>query len=66
MKYRTHEARKWVRDTLNGYVTVLYTPFREDGEIDEPALRAQRRAHALAARRRRTVGELNSPGILGR
>jgi 4-hydroxy-tetrahydrodipicolinate synthase len=39
VKYRTSEARRWVRDTLNGYMTVLYTPFREDGEIDEPALR---------------------------
>lgn len=37
-KYNRSEARQWMRAHLRGYMTVLYTPFLEDGEIDEPAL----------------------------
>jgi 4-hydroxy-tetrahydrodipicolinate synthase len=39
-KYTRSQARHWVRDTLRGYFAVLYTPFRPDGEIDEPGLRS--------------------------
>jgi 4-hydroxy-tetrahydrodipicolinate synthase len=33
------DARAWVRANLRGYFVAGYTPFRPDGEIDEPALR---------------------------
>ena len=36
--YSRSEARQWVRENLRGYFTVLYTPFRPDGEIDEAGL----------------------------
>lgn len=36
--YTRSEARQWVRENLRGYFTVLYTPFRPDGEIDEAGL----------------------------
>ncbi|MFH5927022.1 dihydrodipicolinate synthase family protein [Roseomonas xinghualingensis] len=39
MKYALGDARDWVRETLRGYLAVLYTPFREDGSIDEAGLR---------------------------
>lgn len=39
-KYARADARRWVRETLRGYFTVLYTPFRPDGEIDEAGLRS--------------------------
>ena len=39
MNYALADARDWVRATLRGYVTVLYTPFREDGSLDEEGLR---------------------------
>ena len=38
-RYLRSEARHWVRTNFRGYFTVLYTPFRPDGEIDEPGLR---------------------------
>jgi 4-hydroxy-tetrahydrodipicolinate synthase len=37
-KYKRSEARQWVRENLRGYMTALYTPFRDDGELDERAL----------------------------
>jgi 4-hydroxy-tetrahydrodipicolinate synthase len=39
MRYAAGDARDWVRNTLRGYLTVLYTPYREDGSIDEEGLR---------------------------
>lgn len=39
MRYSAGEAREWVRTSLSGYLTVLYTPFREDGSLDEEGLR---------------------------
>lgn len=39
MRYGRDEARNWVRANLRGYMTVLYTPFDSDGEIDEAGLR---------------------------
>jgi dihydrodipicolinate synthase/N-acetylneuraminate lyase len=39
MRYTKSEARAWVRANLKGYMTVLYTPFGPDGDIDEAALR---------------------------
>ena len=39
MRYAAGDARDWVRDTLCGYFTALYTPFREDGAVDEEGLR---------------------------
>jgi 4-hydroxy-tetrahydrodipicolinate synthase len=39
-RYTRSQARRWVRDNLRGYFTVLYTPFRPDGEIDDAGLRA--------------------------
>ena len=48
MRYAAGEARDWARATLSGYCTILYTPFRADGSIDEAALRANvRRTMAL-------------------
>ncbi len=38
MRYARDEARAWVRQTLRGYVTALYTPYT-DGEIDIAKLR---------------------------
>jgi len=37
--YARSEARQWVREHFRGYFTVLYTPFRSDGEIDQAGLR---------------------------
>ena len=39
MRYAAGEARDWVRATLSGYVTILYTPFDAEGGIDEAGLR---------------------------
>src|SRR6185369_16454930 len=39
-RYVRSEARRWVRENLRGYFTVLYTPFLPDGEIDEQGLRS--------------------------
>jgi 4-hydroxy-tetrahydrodipicolinate synthase len=39
-KYVRSEARRWVRENLRGYFTVLYTPFLPGGEVDEAGLRA--------------------------
>src|SRR3954463_15993298 len=39
-RYARSDARKWVRQNLRGYFTVLYTPFLPDGEIDEAGLRS--------------------------
>ncbi len=39
-KYPRSGARQWVRKNFRGYFTVLYTPFRDDGEIDEAGLRS--------------------------
>lgn len=39
-RYARSEARRWVRENLRGYFTVLYTPFRPDGEIDAAGLRS--------------------------
>src|SRR4051812_43090182 len=39
-RYTRSEARKWVRGSLRGYFTVLYTPFLPNGEIDERGLRS--------------------------
>jgi 4-hydroxy-tetrahydrodipicolinate synthase len=44
MRYAPHEARDWVRHELYGYLTVLYTPFREDLSLDEEGLRHNVRA----------------------
>jgi 4-hydroxy-tetrahydrodipicolinate synthase len=44
MRYARGEARDWVRATLRGYLAVLYTPFREDGALDEDGLRHNVRA----------------------
>jgi 4-hydroxy-tetrahydrodipicolinate synthase len=38
-RYARSDARRWVRENLRGYFTVLYTPFLPDGEIDEAGLR---------------------------
>src|SRR3954467_4792383 len=38
-RYARSDARRWVRENLSGYFTVLYTPFLPDGEIDEAGLR---------------------------
>src|SRR3954452_15145603 len=38
-RYARSDARKWVRQNLRGYFTVLYTPLLPDGEIDEAGLR---------------------------
>ena len=43
-RYVRSQARRWVRDNLRGYITVLYTPFLPDGEIDEAGLRARIKA----------------------
>jgi len=48
MRYALSDARAWVRANLQGYFVAGYTPFRPDGEIDEPALR--RNVHATLAR----------------
>lgn len=37
-RYKLSEARQWVRTSLRGYMTALYTPFRQNGDIDERAL----------------------------
>jgi 4-hydroxy-tetrahydrodipicolinate synthase len=37
-RYKLSEARRWVRTNLRGYMTALYTPFRENGDVDEDAL----------------------------
>ena len=39
MRYPAREARDWVRATLSGYLTILYTPFDAHGAIDEGGLR---------------------------
>jgi len=39
-RYARSEAKRWARENLRGYFTVLYTPFRPDGEIDEAGLRS--------------------------
>jgi len=39
-KYPRSGARQWVRKHFLGYFSVLYTPFRADGEIDEAGLRS--------------------------
>lgn len=39
MRYAVGEARDWVRASLSGYVTILYTPFHADGGLDEAGLR---------------------------
>lgn len=39
MEYARGDARRWVRGTLRGYFTALYTPY-VDGEIDAVGLRA--------------------------
>ncbi len=44
MRYAAGEAREWVRETLRGYLAVLYTPFDADGAIDEAGLRHNVRA----------------------
>ncbi|HEY8611340.1 MAG TPA: dihydrodipicolinate synthase family protein [Roseomonas sp.] len=44
MRYAPGHAREWVRATLRGYLAVLYTPFREDGAMDEAGLRHNVRA----------------------
>lgn len=44
MRYALSDARAWVRANLRGYFVAGYTPFRPDGEIDEPALRRNVRA----------------------
>lgn len=44
MRYGRGEARDWVRATLRGYLAVLYTPFQENGAIDEEGLRHNVRA----------------------
>jgi 4-hydroxy-tetrahydrodipicolinate synthase len=38
-RYATADARRWVRENMRGYFTVLYTPFLPDGDIDEAGLR---------------------------
>lgn len=48
MRYSLPDARAWVRANLRGYFVACYTPFRPDGEIDEPALR--RNVHATLAK----------------
>jgi hypothetical protein len=40
MRYAAGEAREWVRASLSGYLTILYTPFDAEGAIDEAALLA--------------------------
>lgn len=52
-RYVRSEARQWVRENLRGYFTVLYTPFRPDGEIDEAGLR------------RNVAATLALPGVRG-
>ena len=37
-RYGLSEARQWVRTNLRGYMTALYTPFHQNGDIDESAL----------------------------
>ena len=44
MKYARGEEREWVRETLRGYLTVVYTPFDEAGAVDEEGLRHNVRA----------------------
>ncbi|WP_439579898.1 dihydrodipicolinate synthase family protein [Elioraea sp.] len=44
MRYAAGAAREWVRATLSGYLTILYTPFGADGAIDEDGLRHNVRA----------------------
>jgi 4-hydroxy-tetrahydrodipicolinate synthase len=44
MRYALSEARDWVRHELRGYLTVLYTPFRQDFSLDEEGLRHNVRA----------------------
>jgi 4-hydroxy-tetrahydrodipicolinate synthase len=39
MRYSAGEARDWVRASLSGYLTILYTPFDDDGALDEAGLR---------------------------
>lgn len=39
MKYVPGDARAWVRTTLRGYMTALYTPFDADDNVDVAALR---------------------------
>jgi hypothetical protein len=46
------DARAWVRANLRGYFVAGYTPFRPDGEIDEPALRRNVGATQRPAARR--------------
>jgi 4-hydroxy-tetrahydrodipicolinate synthase len=44
VKYARGEEREWVRETLRGYITVVYTPFDESGAVDEEGLRHNVRA----------------------
>jgi hypothetical protein len=40
MRYSGGEAREWVRASLSGDLTILYTPFDAEGVIDEAGLLA--------------------------
>jgi 4-hydroxy-tetrahydrodipicolinate synthase len=44
MRYALGEARDWVRETLRGYLAILYTPFDAAGALDEDGLRHNVRA----------------------
>jgi 4-hydroxy-tetrahydrodipicolinate synthase len=39
VKYDRGGARDWVRKTLRGYITIVYTPFLDSGDVDEQGLR---------------------------
>lgn len=38
MRYAAGEARDWVRATLSGCLTILYTPFDAEGAVEEDGL----------------------------
>lgn len=37
--YARSDAREWIRRRLRKYIAVLYTPFEDDGDVDEMGLR---------------------------
>ena len=50
-EYTKSEAQEWARETLRGQWTTLMTPFTNDGEVDEEALRGNiRRIRSLGTR----------------
>jgi 4-hydroxy-tetrahydrodipicolinate synthase len=52
-EYRRSEAKEWARESLRGYIAVMFTPYDEKGAVDSAAVR------------RDVEHTLNLPGIAG-